>query len=128
MNRHLLPGLAALALVGGAGGDFLWMRSNERGVKGALVMLDAGLKVYQGQRREFPKALPEIVDGGPFSLGIPKELAAGQAPGYAIRYEPRSSGGTGRMDGYRLTAAPTLRWITGRRTFWVDSSGHRGSE
>lgn len=128
MNRFVLPGAVVLALTGVAAGGFLWMRSNERGAKAALVMLDAGLKVHQGQRREFPKSLPEIADSGPFSLGIPKDLAAGHARGYAIRYEPRSSQGTGRVDGYRLTAAPTLRWITGRRSFWVESTGRRGSE
>jgi hypothetical protein len=128
MNRILLPSLAVIALLGVALGDFLWMRANERGAKAALLVLDAGLKAHQGQRREFPRTLPEIVDAGPFSLGIPRDLAAGHARGYAIRYEPRSTQGSGRVEGYRLTADPTLRWVTGRRAFWVDSTGLRGSE
>lgn len=128
MNRFLLPGVMVGVLATGAAGDVLWMRSNEKGVKAALITLDAGLKVHEAQHRKFPKVLQELLDAGPFSLGIAKDLAAGHARGYAIRYEPRSPGGDGRPAGYRLTATPTVRWITGRRSFWVDSTGQRGSE
>lgn len=128
MNKPLLSGVSILALAGVAAGGFLGMRANEKGAKAGLVMLDAGLRVHEAQRREFPKALPELLDAGPFSLGIPKDLAEGRARGYAIHYERRPAGGGTGPGGYWLTATPTVRWLTGRRTFWIDSSGQRGSE
>ncbi len=57
------------------------------------------------------------------------ELAAGRAGGYLLRYRIVPAGEDGKESRYELGAAPTQYGTTGRRSFFLDSSGKmRGAD
>jgi hypothetical protein len=57
------------------------------------------------------------------------ELAAGRAEGYALRYRIVPAGADGKESRFELAAAPTQYGATGRRSFFLDSSGKmRGAD
>ncbi len=100
-----------------------------------LRSVATALETYRRAYGRLPEALTELgpapADGvSPDAAGLlDKDLAAGDKDGYAIRYailpSPASAAGddTDRLEAFSLASAPKDYGKSGRRSFFLDSSG-----
>jgi hypothetical protein len=130
MRRFAVPAIALLLLTVGGSVLFFRIRSNETSAKGSLVMIYSLLLVYESHCGEYPSKLTQVkvVRCGASEMAVPDALLSGHVDGYDIRYEPSDTDRDGKLDFYVLRAVPTTPWLTGRKTFVIDSNGARHIE
>lgn len=129
LKRFAVPAVLCLVLLAMLA-MHIRMNSNELAAKASLTMIDAGLKTYSSWCGELPRTLPDLAENDRCGTQgfISHELVSGHDNGYSIVYEVRDANGHGKLDGYNILAVPTIRWITGRHTYYIDSTGMRGIE
>jgi hypothetical protein len=101
----------------------------------ALRKVAAAINTYSSAFEKLPESLAQL--GPAPKEGISEEtaglldadLAAGHALGYALRYRVLPAGEDGKESRYELSATPTQYGTSGRRSFFLDSTGKmRGAD
>jgi hypothetical protein len=111
------------------------MGTREDAAMAAIRKVAAAIDTYYKAFERLPDSLERL--GPAPKEGISDEsaglldadLAAGRAEGYALRYRVVPSGEEGKESRFELGATPTQYGTTGRRSFFIDSSGKmRGAD
>jgi hypothetical protein len=109
--------------------------AREDGAMAALRKVAQAIDTYHKAFEKLPESLAQL--GPPPKEGISDEaaglidaeLAAGRAPGYTMHYRIVPAGEEGKETRYELGATPNQYPNTGRRSFFLDSSGKlRGAD
>jgi hypothetical protein len=103
--------------------------AREEGAIAALRKVAQAIDTYRKAFEKLPESLTQL--GPPPKEGISDEaaglidadLAAGRAPGYTLRYRIVPAGEEGKESRYELGATPNQYNTTGRRSFFLDSTG-----
>ncbi|MFQ5724593.1 MAG: DUF4190 domain-containing protein, partial [Terriglobia bacterium] len=103
------------------------MAANEARAAASLRSAHTSLEAYRIVHGRYPATLDELASppsGEPANLEtLNLEEVLATKYGYVFEYIPQDTDGDGWWDEYTITAAPTAPRRTGRRYFFMDSSG-----
>ncbi|HUK31243.1 MAG TPA: hypothetical protein VLV89_09030 [Candidatus Acidoferrum sp.] len=111
------------------------LTAREDSAMAALRKVSQAIDTYHKAFEKLPESLAQL--GPPPKEGISEDaaglidadLAAGRAPGYSLRYRIVPAGDEGKESRFELGATPNQYLTTGRRSFFLDSSGKmRGAD
>ena len=103
--------------------------TNERSALQALKIIVSALESYRKLYSRFPDSLAALgpplhgAANGEAAGFVDSDLATGMKNGYAFRYVVVGASSSGASAKFELAATPTRYGRTGRRSFFVDSSG-----
>ncbi|MFZ0821970.1 MAG: hypothetical protein WAM91_18045 [Candidatus Acidiferrales bacterium] len=111
------------------------MGTREDAAMTAMRKVAAAIDTYNKAFEKLPDSLAQLGPAPKEGISdeaaglLDAELAAGRAGGYALRYRVVPSGEEGKESRFELGASPTQYGTTGRRSFFIDSSGKmRGAD
>jgi hypothetical protein len=111
------------------------MGTREDAAMAAMRKVGAAIDTYHKAFEKLPDSLAQLGPAPKEGISdeaaglLDAELAAGRAGGYALRYRVVPSGEEGKESRFELGAAPAQYGTTGRRSFFIDSSGKmRGAD
>ena len=111
------------------------MEAREDAAMAALRKVSVAIDTYFKAFEKLPESLAQLGPAPKEGISeeaaglLDAELAAGRAGGYALRYRIVPAGADGKESRFELGAAPTQYGVTGRRSFFLDSSGKmRGAD
>lgn len=111
------------------------MDLREDGAMAALRKVAQAIDTYYKAFEKLPELLAQLGPAPKEGISdeaaglLDAELAAGRAGGYSLRYRIVPAGDEGKETRFELGATPTQYGTTGRRSFFLDSSGKmRGAD
>jgi hypothetical protein len=111
------------------------MGTREDAAMAAMRKVAAAIDTYYRAFEKLPDSLAQLGPAPKEGISdeaaglLDAELAAGHAGGYALRYRVLPTGEEGKESRFELGAGPTQYGTTGRRSFFLDSSGKmRGAD